>query len=262
MDVYLPGNRTDKTAVVLLIHGGAFVAGDKNDMSLQSQALSSKGFVVLNVNYRLVDTVGLLQLPPVHRASTIRINEQMEDIKSAIEFASGKAAEWIMSSEKWAVCGHSAGGTLALLAGYNYSATNSSGRLHAVANWAGVTDFSFTNESQFNLLDPRIKELYYRVSGFEPVNANKLAYMAFSPTWIAYSGSAIPTLNIRPEFNSVFGEPDVSQLSYQAFTNTLNAKAVPNKWVEVAGANHVFSQPGNWDRVIKETSTWFELQLK
>lgn len=227
MDVYLPANRSRKTPVILLLHGGGFIGGDKNEFSLQSQMLSAKGYAVLNVNYRLVDTTGLFQLPPLHRASAITINTQVADIKAAINFASGMANEWIVNAQKWGICGHSAGATLAMLAAYNYGGANIDHRITVVANWAGATDLSFTDESEFNNYDPRLKELYYRAVGFEPLNVNKLAYMAVSPIWIVYNGNGIPTINIRPEFNNVFNTPDASRPLYQAFTNTLTNKGVP-----------------------------------
>lgn len=262
MDVYLPANRTANTPVIILLHGGGFVAGDKNEFTLQSKMLSAKGYAVLNLNYRLVDTIGMLRLPPIHRPSSITINNQVADIKSAVNFASGKAAEWMMNSQKWGICGHSAGATLAMLAAYNYGSANADKRIAVVANWAGATDLSFNDESEYNNMDPRLAELYYRAVGFEPRNVNKLAYMAVSPVWNVYNGNGIPTLNIRPEFNNVFNMPDASKNSYQVFTNTLNNKGIPNKWIEVAGADHGFGQPGNWELVVNETANWFEKYVR
>lgn len=224
--------------------------------------LSAKGYVVININYRLVDTIGMLRLPPIHRASAITINTQVADIKTAINFAAGKATEWIMNSQKWGICGHSAGATLAMLAAYNYGGANADKRITVVANWAGATDMSFNDESEFNYMDPRLVELYFRAVGAEPKNVNKLAYMAASPTWNVFNGKGIATLNIRPEFNNVFEMPDGSKSLYQTFTNNLNNKSVPNKWIEVAGADHGFGQPGNWELVVNETFLWFEKYVR
>ncbi|WP_119080416.1 alpha/beta hydrolase [Chitinophaga alhagiae] len=155
MDVYLPSARSANTPVVVFLHGGGFVAGDKADLHAQMQSFSAKGYAVLNVNYRLV-------------------------------------------------------------------------------------------------------EVYYRAIGHEPVNANKLAYMAVSPYWIVASGgSARATINIRPENNEAFNMPDVSKTLCDAFTNALNDKQVPNKHVQVNGADHGFSKPGNWEQVISETDAFF-----
>ena len=259
MDVYLPEERTSGTPVVVLLHGGGFVAGNKSDISAPSRQLSEKGYVVLNMNYRLVDTAGILQTPIVHKPSAVRIAEQLQDIKLAVGVAASKAAEWKIRVDRWAIAGHSAGATLAML--YAYTDVNADSRVKVAANWAGATDFSFQDESQFDQVDPRLVEIYYRAVGYEPVNANKLAYMAVSPYWIVSSGKGKATINIRPENNELFNMPDVSATLYEAFTNVLNGKNIPNRYIEIAGADHGFSHQGNWDKVITETDIFFREEL-
>jgi acetyl esterase/lipase len=256
MDVYLPRNRNANTPVVVLLHGGGFVAGDKSDFSVRAQNLSAKGFAVLNVNYRLVDMEGILDNPIVHKPSAVKIADQLKDLRSAIEHAATKTIEWNVSSDKWYIAGHSAGATLALL--YAYGDKNADGRIKAAANWAGATTFAFSDESEIELVDPRVVEVLYRAIGAEAKNANKLAYMAASPYWVAYQGNAIATINIRPEMNSTSDLPDGSKELYKQFTDMLNAKGVTNKYVEVAGADHGFSQAGKWDLVIDETASFFK----
>ncbi len=260
MDVYLPADRSSGTPVIMLVHGGGFVAGDKNDFSNQSKALSAQGFAVLNVNYRLVDIDGVLNNPIIHKPSSIKIADQLSDVQAAVNFAVSKAGEWNISSDKWGITGHSAGGTLALL--YAYGDKNTGKRVKVAGNWAGATTFGFSDESEILQVDPRIAEVLYRAVGAEAKNANKLAYMAVSPFWVAYQGKALATINIRPEQNNVSDLPDGSKELYQQFTDVLTSKGVPNKWLEVAGADHGFSKQGNWDLVINETSSFFKLHLK
>ncbi|WP_256004860.1 alpha/beta hydrolase [Pedobacter deserti] len=260
MDVYLPEGRNENTPVIVFLHGGGFVAGDKSEFSGQSSQLSARGFAVLNVNYRLVDIDGVLSTPIVHKPSAVKISDQLLDIQAAVNMAVSKRADWKISSDKWGIAGHSAGGTLALL--YAYGDRNSDNRVKAAANWAGATNFAFQDESEVRALDPRIVEVIYRAVGAEPVQANILAYMAVSPLWLANQGKARATINIRPESNVVADLPDGSKNEYQQFTNILNSKGVDNKWVEVAGANHGFSKAGNWDLVISETSAFFQARLR
>ena len=162
-------------------------------------------------------------------------------------------------TDKWGVTGHSAGGTLALL--YAYGDKNTNKRVKVAGNWAGATTFGFSDESEFQLLDPKLVEVLYRAVGAEGKNTNKLAYMAVSPFWLAFQGKAIATINIRPENNSISDLPDGSKQLYQQFTDVLNSKGVPNKWVEVAGSDHGFSKAGNWALVISETSAFFKSRL-
>ncbi|TKC06968.1 alpha/beta hydrolase [Pedobacter frigoris] len=260
MDAYLPEGRNEQTPVVVMLHGGGFVAGDKADVSARAQQLSAQGFVVLNVNYRLVNIDGVLSNPIVHKPSPVKIADQLNDIQAAVNLAAAKSSEWRMSSDKWAIAGHSAGATLALL--YAYGDKNTVGRVKVAANWAGATNFAFQDESEVALLDPRIVEVIYRAVGAEPVQANILAYMAASPMWLAIQGKALATINIRPEFNNVGDLPDGSKTEYDKFTQILTEKGVTNKRVEVAGADHGFSKAGNWDLVINETSAFFKARLQ
>ncbi len=66
---------------------------------MQSRALLAKGQAVVNVDCRLVDTTGLLVLPPLHRASGVRITEQVADIKAAMDRVATNAAEWQIRTE-------------------------------------------------------------------------------------------------------------------------------------------------------------------
>lgn len=260
MDVYLPAGRSTGTPVVVLLHGGGFVAGDRKDFTERAIALRNKGYIVLNLSYRLVDTSGIFQTPLIHKPSAITIKAQINDVAAAVSFARSKSEEWVMSNANWGIAGHSAGASLALL--YAYDDRNKEGPVKAVANWAGATSFAFNDESEFDLLDPRLVEVYYRAIGAEPVNSNKLAFMAHSPDWIVILKKNVPpTLNIRPENNAVFGV-DVSKPLYISFTRVLNDNKVPNKYVEIAGADHGFGQPGNWDRVYNETDAFFRQHIK
>ena len=256
MDVFLPANRNADTPVVFVLHGGGFVAGNRTEFDAQSRALFAKGMIVINLDYRLVDTTGLLGLPPVHRASDVRITEQLADIKAAMDNIAQNASAWIIPTTRWAVVGHSAGGTLALLYGYGFGGFNNDGRVTVVGNWAGATNLAYTDTSEFNAIDVRLKELYFRAVGVEVTNANRLAFMAHSPFWLAFNGQARPTINIRPEFNVVFGLPDASAGEYAALTAVLNSKNVPNKFVLVPGADHGFGQTGNWQTVVDETAAY------
>lgn len=56
MDVYTPaslvGQHGKKRGTVVLVHGGAWVKGDKQDLAPQARQLARRGYVVANINYR------------------------------------------------------------------------------------------------------------------------------------------------------------------------------------------------------------------
>lgn len=262
MDVYLPANRTSATPVVFVLHGGGFVLGDKADIAVQSQALASRGFAVVNVNYRLVDTTGLLQLPPLRRDSDVRIHDQVNDLDAAVRLVADSAASWNVRTSRWAMVGHSAGGTLALLYTYGHGNNNGDARVSIAGNWAGLTNFAFNSDPRINEVDPRWKEAIHRIIGHEIAPSTTLAYMAVSPYWIANNGHAKATINILPEHNIVGDLPDESLAEYTAFVNLLNQKGVTNRYVLVAGADHGFGQPGNWQLVLDETAAFIQANVQ
>jgi acetyl esterase/lipase len=73
MDVYLPINRTSNTNVIIFIHGGSFIGGDKSEFNSQAKYLAARGYAVLNVNYRLVNATGLNDIPPLHQLSAVKL---------------------------------------------------------------------------------------------------------------------------------------------------------------------------------------------
>ena len=52
-DVYLPRDVIEPYPVVLWVHGGAFVGGDKRDTEIYATALAAEGYAVVSINYEL-----------------------------------------------------------------------------------------------------------------------------------------------------------------------------------------------------------------
>lgn len=260
MDVYLPTNRTSNTSVIIFVHGGSFIAGDKSDFSSLVKELVRNDFAVLNVNYRLVDATGLYDTPVKHLESAVKVKDQVADMALVVDYAIAHAKEWQVSESKMAMAGHSAGATLSLL--YAYDARNAN-KIKAVANLAGALDQTFTDIPFYNFLLPSaVLEGGYRYTGYEVSAANEQHYKDISPLYVANSTQKIPTLTIFPENNSVDGLPKQDRKTFDAFTAKLNSVGVPNKFVQIAGADHEFSKVGNFDIVLTETTAYFKANLK
>ncbi|RZL45326.1 MAG: alpha/beta hydrolase, partial [Pedobacter sp.] len=164
MDVYLPANRNTETKVVVFVHGGSFIGGDKNDYTSVVAELVKRNFAVVNINYRLVDAAGLQTNPVLHKLSSVLVQHQVEDVSAAIDYTIAQADEWQISKSKIAVVGHSAGATLGLL--YSYGNKNT-GKVKVVANLAGALDQTFTDIPNYQLLPTQVLELGYRYTGYE-----------------------------------------------------------------------------------------------
>lgn len=260
MDVYLPANRTSATSVIIFIHGGSFISGDKSDFTLLVKELVRANFAVLNVNYRLVNSTGLFDTPVKHMLSEVKVKDQVADISSAVNYALSKAKEWQVSETKVAIAGHSAGATLALLYGYDAINTN---KVKALANLAGALDQTFLDIPFYSLLLPSAYlEAGYRYTGYDVVASSDPYYRAISPLYVANASQKIPTLTVFPELNDVNGLPKQNRATFDAFTSKLNSLGVPNKFVQIAGADHEFTKAGNIDLVLKETIDYFNANLK
>ena len=90
---------------ILIIHGGGWSAGSKNDLVYRSLMVdyALKGYVVCNMNYRLV------QEAPMPAC--------IEDVQTAIRWMKSHAEELGIDPNRIGTYGHSAGGHLSLMAG-------------------------------------------------------------------------------------------------------------------------------------------------
>lgn len=85
--------------LVVLIHGGAWTGGSKEELNEVAVALSASGYAAANINYDL--------LPETN------IAEQIQESKEAIRFLAEHAEEYNIDKENIVVMGYSAGGHLA-----------------------------------------------------------------------------------------------------------------------------------------------------
>lgn len=260
MDIYLPPNRTTNTGIIVFVHGGSFIGGDKSEFTAHAKYLASSGFAVLNINYRLVDATGLFNQPlPVHLESQVKIKDQVADVGTAVDYALAHAKEWVVSGSRLAIVGHSAGATLGLLYGYDARNTN---KVKAMANVAGALDILFTNLPNWEQLPPYILEAGYRYTGNEVADANENAFKTISPLYVANATRKIPTLNVFPEHNDVAGLPKQDYNTYLTFAAKLNELKVPTELMFVAGANHEFSQDGKWLMVLDKTCNYLNKNME
>ena len=106
LDVAQPlfGPQTNRPAI-LIIHGGGWSAGSKNDMVYRTLMVdyAMKGYVVCNMNYRLVQEA---PLPAC-----------IEDVQAAVRWMKSNAQKLGIDPQRIGTYGHSAGGHLSLMAG-------------------------------------------------------------------------------------------------------------------------------------------------
>jgi len=106
MDIYTPENGSDKSPVLIIFHGGGWLANDKSIMGEMSQYMVQNGdYVVCNVNYRLLKDQG----------NTVTMDQIVEDAFGALIWIRENIGEYGGDPDKIAVSGDSAGGHLAAM---------------------------------------------------------------------------------------------------------------------------------------------------
>ena len=102
LDVYYPQGtkKSDKLPVIIDIHGGGWMYGDKNLNEYYCLALAEQGYTVFNMSYRLVPDV--------------TVNEQLQDVAEALKWISENMKNYPCDAENIMLTGDSAGGQLAV----------------------------------------------------------------------------------------------------------------------------------------------------
>src|SRR6056300_72563 len=134
LDVYYPSDFEGKNfPAVLLIHGGGWLTGSRENQQIMAQNLAFHGYVAITVSYRL----GLEATYPA----------AVNDIKDAIIWAKQKAKKYHINKDKIAILGASAGAQLATLVGVTannrlYTTDKKiANNVQAIVNLDGVVSF-------------------------------------------------------------------------------------------------------------------------
>jgi acetyl esterase/lipase len=230
LDVYQPGGKSQPTPVVIVIHGGGWIAGTKEERTLEIAPYLQMGFAAVNVEYRLAQT----SLAPA----------AVEDCRCALHWVFANAKKYNFDPTRVVLQGGSAGGHLVLTTGMLTPAagfdkecwsgqenfwsqspgTDSDPRVAAIVNWFGISDvldeLHGPNAKGYAVLwlgdQPNADELAKRLSPINYVNKN------------------------TPPIITIHGDKD-SLVPYEQSVRlhkALDAAGVPNQLYTVAGANH------------------------
>lgn len=128
MDIYLPAGRsTDSTKIIVMVHGGAWIEGDKSDFTSFVPILQQHfpGYAIANINYRLATS------------TANHFPTQENDMKEALGYLIEQSGTYYIS-QKFVLLGASAGAHMVLLQAYK----NSSPQIKAVIDFFGPADMS------------------------------------------------------------------------------------------------------------------------
>ena len=137
LDIYLPDEGEGPFPVVFVVHGGAWMLGDKGDVqNLPMLSGLQRGYAVVSINYRLS-----------HEAT---FPAQIYDCKSALRWIKANASQYKLDTQRISAWGGSAGGHLAALLGTSAGISDledltmgnpdQKAEVQAVIDWYGPTE--------------------------------------------------------------------------------------------------------------------------
>jgi len=170
MDVYSPVSDEAKLPAVVVIHGGGWTQGKREDMADLCKALANEGFVAATVSYRLAN-------------ATTKWPAMLDDVQSAVRYLRGNAAKYHIDPDRMGASGGSAGGHLALLLGLRDTRDTKtdfypkiSSRVSAVFNIFGPVDLSqdfnkaIAGVLCFQVVGKKYEDAGPEIKEFSPIN--------------------------------------------------------------------------------------------
>ncbi len=131
LDLFQGSGEQPPTPCVVVIHGGSWRNGDSTQLDTLNSYLAARGYTVAAINYRL---------GPSYPFPAAR-----DDVHAAISYLKANAASLGLDAQRFVLLGRSAGGQLALLAGY----TAHDPSIRGVVSFYGPTDlfYAYTHPS-------------------------------------------------------------------------------------------------------------------
>jgi acetyl esterase/lipase len=230
LDLYQPPDASAPTPVVIVIHGGGWIAGNKEGRVLEIMPYLQMGFAAVNVEYRMAE----VSLAPA----------AVEDCRCALHWVIANAKKYNFDPNRVVLQGGSAGGHLALItgmltpaAGFDHECytgqdnvwsenpgTDKDPRVAAIVNWFGIADVLD------ELHGPNSKGYAVAWLGDQP-NADQMAKRVSPINYV--NGSTPPIITIHGNKDQLVPYEQSVRLH-----KALDAAKVPNQLVTMPGAGH------------------------
>jgi acetyl esterase/lipase len=198
LDVYRADGPVADAPVIVMVHGGGWVTGDKaapGNVGAKAVRWLERGFVFVSVNYRFVPDVDVLT--------------QADDVARALAVVQARAKAWGGDPARIVLMGHSAGGHLVALVAADPARWRSTG----LRPWLGTVSLDSGAYDLVALMNRRHFALYDRAFGADPA-----AWTAASPV-AALKPDALPLL-------AVCSRRRIDQSCAQARAYAASARAV------------------------------------
>ena len=250
LDLYLPTSIDKPVPVIMFVHGGAWLGGDRHDRT--AVPMAAQGYAVASIEYRL--------------SPVAPFPAQIEDCKAAIRWLRAHAKAYSLDTTHLGVWGSSAGGHLVALLGTTGDVKELEGdegnldyssRVQAVCDWFGPTDFQSISAQAAQLPFPSaIKHEApdspeARLIGGAVADNPEKARAASPITYISKND---------PPFLIMHGDRDplVPLAQSEEFRDALHKAGVPVSLEVIQGAGHGFGGP----KVMARVQAFFDEHLK
>ncbi|SFM63219.1 pectinesterase [Algoriella xinjiangensis] len=120
-DVYYPSDIKVKKPAIILVHGGGWISGSKENQQIMAQQLAANGYIAMAINYSLSDAA--------------KYPAAVHDIEKAVSWLKSNRKKY-GNNTKIAILGASAGAQLATLVG-----VKKENKIDAIINIDGIVSF-------------------------------------------------------------------------------------------------------------------------
>jgi acetyl esterase/lipase len=230
LDLYLPAHRSGLVPGVIWIHGGGWTKGDRAQARERNigTTLASWGYAVASISY----TLGNGAWP-----------RNLHDVKNAVRFLRSQGAQYGIDGRRIVVAGGSAGGHLALLAGFTADRSfepeapypGISSAVVAIIDFYGPTNHLSrvkANQDGSGTSIPHMGNAVDVFAGGDP--ANREALVASSPVTHVAAGLP-PVLIVHGLGDSTVFHGQSSELAA-----ALARAGVPHELILIPGVGHTF----------------------
>ena len=259
LDIYYPEkDNIKKSPLLLFIHGGAFIFGDKESDIQQAitNYLVKRGYIVASINYRL----GSLGTESIERT----YYRNVQDARAALRYLVNEKEKYKIDDEQIYIAGNSAGGIIALTTAFLDSAEIHSsignGKLRLREDLGGLDDSGNDLKNSFKIAG--VVSMWGAVSNLEILD-NRIPTLLFHGTEdnIVPCGIGTPLKNIKGVFQGLASKY-FTMYGSEPIYNHLKSKNIPAKYIPFTGCNHEpQSEPDgtlntNMDTICKETGNF------
>ncbi len=231
LDAYLPpAGIAANGAGIVVVHGGSWRAGERSDFPQWNHWLASQGYTIFDVDYRLAPQ-------PNWQTAT-------GDVKCAVAWVKSHTADFQVDANRLALLGRSAGGHLALLAGYapddarlpSSCESMTDTNVRAIVSLYAPTDliWAYDNPANQRVIDGKATLRGFLGDSPHQSDAMRERYLAASPV-THVSSSTPPTLLIHGGQDQLVRDENMRFLAAR-----LDEAGVAHKTISLDYAQHGF----------------------